>query len=615
MQVHPSGIRYIRGVDQRIEWKTPGKRTVVHACANTRQVVIGLSGGEILYFELNDNGELEVVGKKELGHEIACMDIAPIAEGRQRARFLAVGDWNNTVRILSLYHDELFDRLSMQTVKSTPVSVCLLRMSNGGDDSGSSTNHDFSGGSEQDELFLSVGLQEGVLLRTLVDPTTGDLTDTRRRFLGTSPVKLSKVHLGDTGVRGSGGSAMVARSTKCWLCYSFQNKHTMTPLTYVPLESVTNFSSEQCAGGIVGYYENSLRILTIDRLGETFNHATVPVRYTPRQLVFHPDTGHGFVAQSEFKALSLVHDADKIQNISSALEVQINSQKEAEMADEEEEEEDEEEEVKKLCENFARQKSPEEKNSWASCVQVIDPKGEDIVSTLEMEPNEACFSIVVCQFSSRAEQRFVVVGSAVNVEMKGFKCDAGFISVYFFNPADGTLQLYHKTEIEGIPLALSEFQGKLLVGMGKYLRLYDFGKKKMLKKCENKSFPLCIRSIKALGNRIYVSDISESVHYVFYTKSENRLDIFADDFIPRWVTSSEVMDYDTVGGGDKFGNVFVLRLPKEVSEDVEQDKTGNKRALEHGYLNGAPNKVIFTISIFFKKKIFLFPLTSCCHSL
>ena len=106
-----------------------------------------------------------------------------------------------------------------------------------------------------------------------------------------------------------------------------------------------------------------------------------------------------------------------------------------------------------------------------------------------------------------------------------------------------------------------------MVGIGKVLRLYDLGKKKILRKCENINFPLCIRSIEVIGNRIYVGDVSESFHYCYYRKSENTIEIFADDFVPRWTTAAEILDYDTVAGGDKFGNLFVLRLKKETSGD------------------------------------------------
>lgn len=37
-----------------------------------------------------------------------------------------------------------------------------------------------------------------------------------------------------------------------------------------------------------------------------------------------------------------------------------------------------------------------------------------------------------------------------------------------------------------MPLAIAPFQGRALVGVGKLLRIYDLGKKKLLRKCENK---------------------------------------------------------------------------------------------------------------------------------
>jgi splicing factor 3B subunit 3 len=47
LQVHPNGIRHIKG-DKRVnEWRTPGKKTIFCAAANEFQVAIALSGGEI----------------------------------------------------------------------------------------------------------------------------------------------------------------------------------------------------------------------------------------------------------------------------------------------------------------------------------------------------------------------------------------------------------------------------------------------------------------------------------------------------------------------------------------------------------------------------------------
>jgi splicing factor 3B subunit 3 len=56
------------------------------------------------------------------------------------------------------------------------------------------------------------------------------------------------------------------------------------------------------------------------------------------------------------------------------------------------------------------------------------------------------------------------------------------------------------------------------------------------------------------------------------------------------MTSMCILDYDTVGGADKFGNVFVLRAPGHVNDDVDS-QIGNRMLWEQGKANGAQNKL------------------------
>lgn len=53
-----------------------------------------------------------------------------------------------------------------------------------------------------------------------------------------------------------------------------------------------------------------------------------------------------------------------------------------------------------------------------------------------------------------------------------------------------------------------------------------------------------------------------------YKKSDNALYVYADDVVPRHVTTALPLDYDTVAGADKFGNFFITRLPASVSVQV-----------------------------------------------
>lgn len=72
------------------------------ATTNSRQVVVSLSGGEIISFELDQLGQLGELEKKDMSGDVACLNIGPVPEGRQRCRFLAVGTFDGNVSLRSL---------------------------------------------------------------------------------------------------------------------------------------------------------------------------------------------------------------------------------------------------------------------------------------------------------------------------------------------------------------------------------------------------------------------------------------------------------------------------------------------------------------------------------
>lgn len=38
------------------------------------------------------------------------------------------------------------------------------------------------------------------------------------------------------------------------------------------------------------------------------------------------------------------------------------------------------------------------------------------------------------------------------------------------------------------------------------------------------------------------------------------------------MTKTCLLDYDTIAGADKFGNIFVLRVPTDVSDDIDNPR-------------------------------------------
>jgi len=205
----------------------------------------------------------------------------------------------------------------------------------------------------------------------------------------------------------------------------------------------------------------------------------------------------------------------------------------------------------------------------------VDPVERETLQLIPLDEDEAALCVCTCTFPSRPGETFVLVGTSTKLNLR--KRDAtGQIRLY--TVSGNQLTLEHKTPVEGTPRALTYFQGRVLVGLclaqGSALRMYDLGKKKLLRKCENRSFPNMIVSIATNGDRIYVADVAESVIFVKYNKSTNALVVFADDSTPRWMTGMCCLDYDTVAAADKFGNIFVSRLPADCKDDVDGASEG-----------------------------------------
>jgi len=511
------------------------------------------------------------VEKREMPGDVACLDIAPVPEGRQRSRFLAVGSYDSTIRILSLDPDDCMQILSVQAVSSPPESLLLLEVqaSVGGED----------GADHPASVFLNAGLQNGVLLRTEVDMVNGQLSDTRTRFLGLRAPKLFSALV-------RGRRATLCLSSRPWLGYIHQGHFLLTPLSYETLEYAASFSSDQCAEGVVAVAGDALRVFTIERLGETFNQTVMPLRYTPRKFILHPKQKSLIIIESDQGAFTAEErEAAKKECLEAAgLGESGNMETEQQNGD------DEEKEDPLPDEQYGYPKA--ESKKWGSCIRVLDPKTGETTCLLALQDNEAAFSICSVTFHDKEWGTLVAIGTAKDLEFWPKKhCSGGFIHIYRSVDDGKALELLHKTPVDGVPLGLCQFQGRLLVGIGQVLRIYDLGKRKLLRKCENKLFPNTIVSIHTYGDRIYVGDIQESFHYVKYRRDENQLYIFADDSVPRWLTSSIHIDFDTMAGADKFGNVYFVRLPQDVSEEIEDDPTGGRIRWEQGKLNGAPNKV------------------------
>ncbi|CAD6893281.1 unnamed protein product [Tilletia laevis] len=626
LQVHLHGIRHILPDSQVTEWNTPpdprsGEPTsIVATSTNERQVIVALSSNELVYFEMDLEGQLNEYQERRStgGARVLALSMASVPPGRQRTPYVAVGCDDQTVRILSLDPDSTLQNLSLQVLTALPSSIVMAEMRDAAVDRNHLT------------LFVNIGLVNGVLLRTVLDPISGQLTDTRTRFLGSKPVKLTRVLLSSAASSSAQGQGMgqgqeqggmmeavLALSSKTWLSYTFADRVQFSRLLYEPLDHVWSFSAELCPEGLIGVIGGTLRIFTIANLGTKLKQDIVPLSYTPRKMAPHPSRpGRFFVVEADHRVLSPWTQQQRLKGTRNGSA--STTTKDVGVLD---------------LDPTQFGLVSGERGQWASCVRCVNmveqssapasgsasaangssatvngggssAASEELnaVGTTwkyELEENEAAFSVGVVSLSSHTgsgiSEPYVVVGSGRDVtpggDSLGRTCSKAFLSTFRMLDGGARLELVHRTEVEDVPLAIVGFGSRLLCGVGRTLRVYDMGKKKLLRKCETRAIPTAIVSLSTQGTRILIGDMQESVFFATYKPLENRLIVFADDVMPRWMTTHAMLDYETYVGADKFGNVFVGRLAEaELSAKVDEDPTGLTVMHEKPYLHGTAHR-------------------------
>lgn len=311
------------------------------------------------------------------------------------------------------------------------------------------------------------------------------------------------------------------------------------------------------------------RIFMVEKLSNNLIQESIPLSYTPRNFVRSPDHPLFYAIESDNNVLPLATRL-QLQNDPSV----VNGDAAA---------------ANLPPEDFGY---PKGRNHWASCIQVIDPiTDKKVIHTIDLENNEAAVSIAAVPFASQDGETFIVVGTGKDIVVSPRSHQGGFVHIYRTHDSGRTLEFIHKTKVDEPPMALLAFQGRLLAGIGVNLFLFDLGKKQLLRKSVAPVVPTLITGLQTQGSRIVVSDLSESVIYVVYKYQDNKLIPFVDDTISRWTTCSAMVDYETVAGGDKFGNLWLVRCPQKASEEADEEGSGAHLTHERQYLQGAPNKL------------------------
>ncbi|KAJ2890395.1 pre-mRNA-splicing factor rse1, partial [Coemansia aciculifera] len=270
VQVTRRAVRHVRADGRVTEWAAGGEITC--AALNARQAVVAV-GAQAVCFALDERLELREQTRLETGGPaITCVALAPIAAGRLAAALAALGCGDQTVRVFVLGSSE---PSSLLAVAGEPQSVAWAT----------------HGSADQ---LLYVGVASGLLVRVSVDASSGDVGDSRTRFVGSGSVRVCA---------GADGAvlALVGGSAP-WISDSVRGRVQATRLSYDPLDFAAPLPSGGGGGStLVCVAGAELRLVSVARLSESpaLTSASIPLAHTPRAFCVHAESRFFAVIESD----------------------------------------------------------------------------------------------------------------------------------------------------------------------------------------------------------------------------------------------------------------------------------------------------------------------------
>lgn len=289
VQVHSNGVSFFPNgiVSDATEWKPPPNVSVVIGSGNKYQLIIALSSGTLVYFEVDeesgqlaevnqlphvvrkaDSGNADVQASTNVAGKVS-LSIQETPPGRIKASFFAASDGaSNRVRLFRIGRKGALESLGLQIAPAPVCSVSIV-------DFGIAISPDFNGDSSNRELSdltnqhltnrdgyeplicLVSGTSNGVATRAIIDSNTGDLLDKRSFFVGLEPVRTAAFRIQNLPI-------CLVLSKESVLFRRQGRVIGALPLLTTRFHHATPLSSPSFGSGIVATTGSTLRFLAFD---------------------------------------------------------------------------------------------------------------------------------------------------------------------------------------------------------------------------------------------------------------------------------------------------------------------------------------------------------------
>lgn len=532
-------------------WLPPAGVSIVSAASNSNQVVLGLSNNEVVYFQLNKTSLVEYQYRPELDDIITC--IALVENSHLSSPILVVGTRDSTINILSL---EMSDKnkalqvIAFQSLDAIPSSLLILEKS-------------------RHFLNMHIGLDDGTYLVNNINLRSMHITNEQKRNLGSRAIKRLNYVMVDLQYEKNDES----EEESDYGSDSENDNEKSTEGTSKPTNLLEPLVLIHANKSWASYSSNEtvlIRPLSLDSEKRLV---------TTRSLISENIQTNGCSCSLGSKGNLIIGGFEFLPSGKSWFDFNSISFNEEhidnEPRDEDEEDEDEEtiEEVGFRCVDILSLNDQgktiniivENKVSKSNCTKIsaLDSKTNDRLPVICEEKQK--FTVKLENIGTRAVSLTKFSTRHWHLVLLDTDNTLHTYELGFSNSKESMVSLkkLHETTLESQTYTMDVFRNYILIPSKNKLVLMDLGQKKLLVKYVGPAIDFVTAIVKVSvweGERIAVGDVKNSVTLLQYNDSKKAIEILANDIVPRDVTAIKFLDRSTIIGGDKFSNIWTLRL-------------------------------------------------------
>ncbi|XP_002031376.2 DNA damage-binding protein 1 [Drosophila sechellia] len=523
IQVTSDSVRLVSSATKALvaEWRPTGDRSIGVVSCNTTQILVA-SACDIFYIVIED-GSLREQSRRTLAYEVACLDITPLDETQKKSDLVAVGLWTDiSAVILSLPDLETIytEKLSGEII---PRSILMTT---------------FEG-----IHYLLCALGDGSMYYFIMDQTTGQLTDKKKVTLGTQPTTLRTF-------RSLSTTNVFACSDRPTVIYSSNHKLVFSNVNLKEVNHMCSLNAQAYPDSLALANKNAVILGTIDEI-QKLHIRTVPLGEGPRRIAYQ-ESSQTFAVSTLRIDVHGRGGAKPLRNSASTQAQNIT-----------------------CSSNFLPK--PGGGNSTAANAEVgqeidvhnllvIDQNTFEVLHAHQFVSPETISSLMSAQLGDDPNTYYVVATSLVIPEEPEPK--VGRIIIFHYN--ENKLTQVAETKVDGTCYALVEFNGKVLAGIGSFVRLYEWTNEKELRMECNIQNMIAALYLKAKGDFILVGDLMRSITLLQHKQMEGIFVEIARDCEPKWMRAVEILDDDTFLGSETNGNLFVCQKDSAATTDEER---------------------------------------------